>query len=38
VVTSTLVFEGEGEINEYPGGYDDWLKPAKNRRTKTGNA
>ncbi len=25
VVTSTLVFEGNGEINEYPGGYDDWL-------------
>ncbi|MEN7973706.1 MAG: ATP-binding cassette domain-containing protein [Verrucomicrobiota bacterium] len=25
VVTSTLVFEGEGRVNEYPGGYDDWL-------------
>jgi len=25
VVTSTLVFEGEGMVNEYPGGYDDWL-------------
>ena len=25
VVTSTLVFEGAGRINEYPGGYDDWL-------------
>ena len=25
VVTSTLVFEGEGQINEYVGGYDDWL-------------
>ena len=26
VVTSTLVFEGSGRINEYPGGYDDWLE------------
>ncbi len=25
VVTSTLVFENEGQLNEYPGGYDDWL-------------
>ncbi|MCK4563509.1 MAG: ATP-binding cassette domain-containing protein [Verrucomicrobia bacterium] len=25
VVTSTLVFESEGQLNEYPGGYDDWL-------------
>jgi ATP-binding cassette subfamily F protein uup len=26
VVTSTLVFEGEGRINEYVGGYSDWLE------------
>jgi ATP-binding cassette subfamily F protein uup len=26
VVTSTLVFEGEGRVNEYVGGYDDWLR------------
>jgi ATP-binding cassette subfamily F protein uup len=25
VVTSTIVLEGPGEVNEYPGGYDDWL-------------
>ena len=25
VVTSTLVFEGEGQVVEYAGGYDDWL-------------
>jgi ATP-binding cassette subfamily F protein uup len=25
VVTSTLVFEGEGRVKEYVGGYDDWL-------------
>ncbi|MEI6862789.1 MAG: ATP-binding cassette domain-containing protein [Candidatus Omnitrophota bacterium] len=26
VVTSTIVLEGNGIINEYPGGYDDWLQ------------
>lgn len=26
VVSSTLVFEGEGRVNEYVGGYDDWLR------------
>ena len=25
VVTSTIVLEGKGVVNEYPGGYDDWL-------------
>jgi ABC transport system ATP-binding/permease protein len=25
VVTSTLVFEGSGQVTEYAGGYDDWL-------------
>ncbi|MDD5772820.1 MAG: ATP-binding cassette domain-containing protein [bacterium] len=25
VVTSTICFEGDGVINEYPGGYDDYL-------------
>ncbi|AKH21590.1 ATP-binding cassette domain-containing protein [Sedimenticola thiotaurini] len=29
VVTSTLVFEGDGQINEYVGGYDDWLSQRK---------
>ncbi|MFA5336745.1 MAG: ATP-binding cassette domain-containing protein [Candidatus Omnitrophota bacterium] len=29
VVTSTLVLEGDGAINEYPGGYDDWLSQRK---------
>jgi ATP-binding cassette subfamily F protein uup len=30
VVTSTLVFEGGGQVKEFAGGYDDWLrqKPA----------
>ncbi len=26
LVTSTLVFEGNGCVNEYVGGYDDWLR------------
>ncbi len=26
VVTSTLIFEGEGRIQEYVGGYHDWLR------------
>ena len=29
VVTSTIVFEGEGRIQEYVGGYDDWLRQAR---------
>jgi ATP-binding cassette subfamily F protein uup len=28
VVTSTLVFEGDGLVREYVGGYDDWLRQA----------
>ena len=31
VVTSTLVFEGEGVVGEYVGGYDDWLRQRKPR-------
>lgn len=26
VVTSTLVFQGDGEVREYVGGYQDWLR------------
>ena len=26
VVTSSIVFEGEGRVKEYVGGYDDWLR------------
>ena len=35
VVTSTLVFEGNGHIGEYAGGYDDWLlqRPVKEKST-----
>jgi ATP-binding cassette subfamily F protein uup len=44
VVTSTIVFEGNGQVVEYVGGYDDWLRqrpqggaesrPEKNVRKK----
>ena len=44
VVTSTIVFEGDGRVAEYAGGYDDWLiqrpqkeaerGPGKNDRKK----
>jgi len=44
VVTSTIVFEGNGQVVEYTGGYDDWLSqrpqsaaerlPEKNNRKK----
>ena len=33
VVTSTLVFEGDAVVNEYVGGYDDWLKQYEARTT-----
>ncbi len=29
VVTSTLVFEGDGVVREYAGGYDDWVAQRK---------
>src|SRR5271163_2932231 len=29
VVTSTLIFEGEGLISEYTGGYEDWIRQRK---------
>ena len=29
VVTSTFVFEGEGRITEYTGGYEDWVRQRK---------
>ena len=45
VVTSTIVFEGNGQVVEYVGGYDDWLRqrpqktpasqPEKNNHRKT---
>lgn len=33
VVSSTIVFEGNGEIGEYDGGYDDWLRTKEQRET-----
>ncbi len=34
VVSSTLVFEGDGNIKEFVGGYSDWLAQAKQAVTK----
>jgi ATP-binding cassette subfamily F protein uup len=34
VVTSTLVFEGEGKIGEYAGGYEDWKRQRLPRSLK----
>src|SRR5436309_14761974 len=34
VVTSTLVFEGEGKIGEYAGGYEDWKRQRLARSLK----
>jgi ATP-binding cassette subfamily F protein uup len=33
VVTSTLVFEGNGTVNEYVGGYADWLRQRRTPET-----
>ena len=38
VVTSTLVFEGDGIVNEYVGGYSDWLRQRTATRLKQAGA
>ncbi len=35
VVTSTIVFEGHGKVNEYIGGYEDWLRQSRPATTQT---
>lgn len=35
VVSSTLVFEGDGLVNDYDGGYDDWLRQRTVSQTPT---
>jgi ATP-binding cassette subfamily F protein uup len=35
VVTSTIVFEGNGKLNEYVGGYDDWQRQTASASTST---
>jgi ATP-binding cassette subfamily F protein uup len=35
VVTSTFVFEGDGHIEEYVGGYEDWLRQRPGAATVT---
>lgn len=36
VVTSTIVLEGNGVVNEYPGGYEDWVKLSRRKRGAQG--
>ncbi len=38
VVTSVLVFEGQGKVNEYVGGYADWLKMAQAQQKREAEA
>jgi ATP-binding cassette subfamily F protein uup len=37
VVTSTLVFEGQGRIHEYVGGYSDWLRQRRTAPVRSGS-
>ena len=34
VVTSVLVLEGQGQVGEYVGGYDDWVRQDQARRAR----
>jgi ATP-binding cassette subfamily F protein uup len=36
VVTSTLAFEGNGEVYEYVGGYEDWLRQSRKNKSQPG--
>jgi ABC transport system ATP-binding/permease protein len=36
VVTSTIAFEGEGQVVEYVGGYEDWLRQRPQRSNDAG--
>ncbi|HKY21412.1 MAG TPA: ATP-binding cassette domain-containing protein [Vicinamibacterales bacterium] len=38
VVTSTLVFEGDGRVQEYVGGYEDWLRQKASGVTVVGSS
>jgi ABC transport system ATP-binding/permease protein len=38
VVTSTLVFEGDGRVQEYVGGYEDWLRQKRNAEAERESA
>ncbi len=38
IVSSTIVFEGNGELGEFDGGYDDWLRTKEQRESNVGMA
>ena len=35
VVTTTLALEGDGDVNEYVGGYDDWMRQRRQTQVET---
>jgi len=37
VVTSTIAFEGDGNVHEYIGGYKDWLKQKRQQQKELTN-
>jgi ATP-binding cassette subfamily F protein uup len=38
VVTSTFVFEGDGRVQEFVGGYEDWVRQRASARSATASA
>ncbi|MBI3563479.1 MAG: ATP-binding cassette domain-containing protein [Gammaproteobacteria bacterium] len=38
VVSSTIVFEGEGQLHEYVGGYEDWLRQRRDSVAANGKS
>ncbi len=38
VVTDSLVFEGDGQVNSYVGGYDDWLRQRAEKNPQPASA
>src|SRR5262249_22732971 len=37
-ITSTLAFEGGGRVQEYVGGYEDWVRQSRAQRTAVSSA
>ncbi len=37
-MTSTIAVEGNGDVQEYPGGYEDYLRQRKEKQQDTDNA
>lgn len=37
IVTSTIVFEGQGEVSEYVGNYEDWIRQRSSKKSVGNN-